>query len=70
MIHAEANCLSLFKKGEARLIAVTLLPCSSCATLIAAYGIPKVVYEQEYERDTQAKEIFKYYKIELRQIIS
>ena len=37
MIHAEVNCLSLFKKGEAQMLAVTLLPCSSCATMIAGY---------------------------------
>ena len=44
MIHAEANCLSLVKRGEVTLLAVTLLPCASCATLIASYDIPKVVY--------------------------
>ena len=68
MIHAEVNCLSLFKKGEAKLIAVNLLPCSSCATMIAAYGIPKVVYSEEYENDTGAKKIFQYYKIKLEKI--
>jgi dCMP deaminase len=64
MIHAEANCLSLVKRGEVNLLAVTLLPCASCATLIASYGIPKVVYEQEYERDMKALEIFDFYDIE------
>ena len=64
MIHAEVNCLSLFKKGEAEMLATTLLPCSSCATLIASYGISKVVYRDVYERDTQALEIFDFYNIE------
>ena len=64
MIHAEANCLSLVKKGEVELLAVTLLPCASCATLIASYNIPKVVYGQEYERDMKALEIFDFYNIE------
>ena len=64
MIHAEVNCLSLFKKGEAEMLATTLLPCSSCATLIASYGISKVVYKDVYERDTQALEIFDFYNIE------
>tara|TARA_R110000751_G_scaffold25838_1_gene69690 strand:+ start:130 stop:540 length:411 start_codon:yes stop_codon:yes gene_type:complete len=64
MIHAEVNCLSLFKKGEAEMLATTLLPCSSCATLIASYGISKVVYLDVYERDTQALEIFEFYDIE------
>ena len=68
MLHAEANCLSLFKRGEARLIAVTLLPCSYCATMIAAYNIPLVIYSEEYERDVQARDIFNFYKIKLLKI--
>ncbi len=68
MIHAETNCLSLCKKGDVKLLAVTLLPCSSCATMIASYNIQRVVYGGEYERDTLAKEIFKFYNIELDKI--
>jgi len=64
MIHAEANCLSLVKKEEVKLLAVTLLPCSSCATLIASYNIPKVVYGEVYERDMKSLEIFDFYDIE------
>tara|TARA_Y100000310_G_C20406123_1_gene679749 strand:+ start:373 stop:783 length:411 start_codon:yes stop_codon:yes gene_type:complete len=64
MIHAEVNCLSLFKKGEAQMLAVTLLPCSSCAAMIAGYGISKVIYRDVYERDTSALEIFDFYNIE------
>tara|TARA_R100001443_G_scaffold107043_1_gene116687 strand:- start:654 stop:1085 length:432 start_codon:yes stop_codon:yes gene_type:complete len=63
MIHAEANCLSLVKRGEVSLLAVTLLPCASCATLIAAYNIPKVIYGDVYERDKKALEIFDFYDI-------
>ena len=63
MIHAEANCLSLFRSGECKLLAVTLLPCSYCATMIAAYGISNVVYAEVYDRDTTALEIFKFYNI-------
>lgn len=66
MIHAEVNCLSLFKKGEAKILAVTMLPCSSCAAMIASYGIKKVIYEEDYKRDDAALEIFKFYKIELK----
>ena len=65
MIHAEANCLSLCKKGEVKLLAVTLLPCSSCATMISAYGIEEVYYRDTYERDEQAKEIFNWYNIKI-----
>ena len=64
MIHAEVNCLSLVKRGEVKLLAVTLLPCSSCATLIASYDIPKVVYGEIYERDMKSLEIFDFYDIE------
>lgn len=70
MIHAEMNCLSLFKNGECGLLAVTLLPCSSCATLIASYKIPKVIYSEEYDRDSGAKEVFNFYRIELVKIPS
>ena len=63
MIHAEANCLSLFKSGECRLLAVTLMPCSHCATMIAAYKIPTVIYSEIYERDTIALDIFDFYGI-------
>ena len=65
MIHAEANCMSLFNKGQCRLMAVTLLPCSYCATTIAAYGIKKVVYGEMYEQDEKALEILDFYNVEL-----
>ena len=64
MIHAEVNCLSLFKKGEAKLLACTLMPCASCATMIASYGIETVVYKDIYHRDTKALSIFDFYGIE------
>ena len=65
MIHAEVNCLSMVKMGECRLLAVSLLPCSSCATMIAAYKIPQIIYKEEYNKDMKAHEIFKFYNIEL-----
>jgi len=68
MIHAEMNCLSLCRKGDVKILAVTLLPCSYCATMIAGYGIPQVIYKDEYERDDGAKEIFDFYNIELIQV--
>ena len=70
MIHAETNCLSLFKRGEAKAIATTLLPCSYCATAIVAYEIQYVIYGEEYPRDDGAKNIFEYYKITLIHIPS
>lgn len=63
ILHAEANALNNIKMGEAELLACTLLPCSACATLIAAKGIKRVVYRQLYNRDMSALEIFKFYNI-------
>jgi dCMP deaminase len=63
MIHAEVNCLSLFKRGEATLLACTLLPCTACATMIASYRINTVIYQDIYTRDTKALRIFDFYGI-------
>lgn len=68
MIHAETNLLSLFKRNECRVIAVTLLPCQYCARMIAAWNIPLVVYESEYEHAGKTKEIFKFYNIKCKKI--
>ena len=68
IIHAEANCLSLFKRGECEMQAVTLLPCSNCATSIAGYEIKSVVYREVYERDDKALDIFDFYGVECRKI--
>lgn len=68
MIHAEANALSLVNHNEGVLLACTLLPCSSCATLIAGHGIKKVVFSETYKRDTSAFEIFDFYNIEYKQL--
>jgi dCMP deaminase len=68
MIHAEINLLSLIKRGECNLLACTLLPCSSCASAIAAYGVKKVVYNEVYSRDNMALEIFKFNGIDCKQL--
>ena len=69
MIHAEANCLSLFKAGECKILATTLMPCSSCATLIAGYQIKRVVYHDIYKRDEKAIEILDFYGIMHQQLV-
>ena len=69
MIHAEINALSLIKrKDEPYLLASTLLPCSNCSTNIVAYGVKTVVYSEDYEKDTSAKDIFKFYNVKLIKI--
>lgn len=67
MLHAEQNLLSLFGRGEARLIAVTLMPCTDCARLICAWGIKKVCYRTNYN-DSEANKIFDFYNVELIKI--
>lgn len=69
IVHAEANLLSLIKKGECKTLACTLLPCSCCAIAIAAHHIKRVVYNETYLRDTQALDIFKFYNIECKQLL-
>ena len=36
--------------------------------LIVAYGVKTVVYSEDYEKDTSAKDIFKFYKVKLIKI--
>jgi dCMP deaminase len=68
MLHAEANLLSLFKRGECMLLACTLLPCRTCASLIISHNIKRVVYKELYQRDDSAIELFKFYGIECVQV--
>lgn len=44
VIHAEANCLRYCRPGEIFFLAVTMQPCCKCITLIASYGIRKVIF--------------------------
>ena len=69
MIHAETNLLSLFERGECRLIASTLLPCNYCARMICAWGITEVIYREDYINDIQGLEIFDFYGVKVRKII-
>ena len=48
MLHAEVNCLRYVRPGEAKLLAVTVIPCLSCLSLIASWGIKEVHYKNEW----------------------
>jgi len=65
VIHAEVNALSNVDRDKAHTLAVTLLPCSSCANLIASYKISKVLYLEDYDKDLKSKDIFRFHNIEL-----
>lgn len=49
VIHAEANTLRYVKPGEGHILAVTMIPCLSCLSLIASWGIKEVYYLNEWE---------------------
>lgn len=65
MIHAEANLLSLFRRDECNIIAITHSPCASCAGLIVSHNIKRVVFCNTYEQDTTGIEILKHYNIDI-----
>jgi dCMP deaminase len=67
-IHAETNALSLCKPNEVFTMALTCSPCQNCAKMIAAYGVKRVLYSEEYHRDALFKQIFDFYKIEYKKV--
>lgn len=64
-VHAEENLVSLTPPNALQTVAVTTLPCSSCAKLLVAHGVERVVYGQVYHRDPRSLEILKWNKISL-----
>ncbi len=65
VVHAEVNALRYVKPGESQLLACTHLPCNECLRMIASYGIKKVFFGEEYERDTSSLELSKEFGIDL-----
>ena len=68
VIHAEANAFRYLRPQEGYLLAATLLPCRSCIQLAASYGIDKIVYADEYEKDDMAHKLCAEFGIELVKI--
>lgn len=68
MVHAETNLLARVGIGEARVIAVTLQPCSSCASSIVAHGIKRVIYSEVYANDVKGLDILNFYGVDVVQI--
>jgi dCMP deaminase len=67
MLHAEVNLCSLFKRGDAKIIATTTMPCTSCMQMICAYGIKEVYYLENYP-GSDAPELAEIYGVTLKQI--
>lgn len=67
MLHAEINLCSLFKRGEAKIVACTTMPCTSCMQALCAHGVKTIYYCQAYEK-SEAPAIAKMYGVELIQV--
>ena len=55
MIHAEQSFCANIMWGEVDEVFITLLPCVQCMNLLAAHGIKKVTYLEQYEKDQESK---------------
>ena len=64
MLHAEINLCSLFKRGEARIVACTTMPCTSCMQALCAHGVRTIYYGEDYAA-SQAPAIAAMYGVEL-----
>ncbi len=67
MLHAEINLCSLIKRGQARIIACTTLPCTSCMQALCAHGVEAVYYAEDYP-NSHSHEIAKTYNVNLEQL--
>lgn len=67
MLHAEVNLCSLFRRGEAKIIATTTMPCTACMQTLCAYGIKEIYYRDPYDQ-SHAPEIARLYGVKLQQI--
>jgi dCMP deaminase len=67
MLHAEVNLCSLFRRGEAKIVATTTMPCTACMQTLCAYGIREIYYRDIYHT-SDAPEIAALYGITLEQV--
>lgn len=62
-LHSEQNCIAQCAKNGISPVGSTLYidlsPCSQCAKLILAAGIKRVVYSEEYDRETEGLELLR-----------
>ena len=67
MLHAEVNLCSLFRRGEAKLVATTTMPCTACMQTLCANGVKEIYYREVYHA-SDAPEIARIYGIKLEQV--
>lgn len=69
VLHAEVNCLRYVKPGEGKLLAVTVIPCLPCLSLIASWGIKEVFYLNEWTgSDPEIQDVAKEFGINLQKL--
>lgn len=69
VIHAEINTLKFIRPGEGQLLAVTTIPCLSCLSAIASWGIKEVYYRDDWNKaDPETHTIAEHFKIKLVQL--
>ena len=67
MLHAEVNLCSLFRRGEAKLVATTTMPCTACMQTLCANGIREIYYREVYH-SSDAPEIARLYGVKLERV--
>ena len=67
MLHAEINLCSLFRRGEAKVVACTTMPCTSCMQALCAHGVKTIYYCEPYDK-SEAPAIASLYGVELIQV--
>jgi dCMP deaminase len=67
MLHAEVNLCSLFRRGEAKIVATTTMPCTACMQTLCAYGIKEIYYREIYHA-SDAPEIARLYGVKLERV--
>ena len=67
MLHAEMNLCSLFRRGEARIVAITTMPCTACMQVLCAHGIKEIYYRDIYQ-ESGAPEIAALYGVKLQRV--
>lgn len=67
MLHAEINLCSLFKRGEAKIVACTTMPCTSCMQALCAHGVKTIYYGEAYSA-SEAPAIATMYHVKLIQV--
>lgn len=69
MLHAEINLCSLVRRGEAKIVACTTMPCTACMQALCAHGVQTIYYGVDYPK-SDSHAIAEMYGVKLEQIES